>query len=833
MAAVTFSSLTGLVIYQLENSIQRQELKLEEISDARLAAALESDVRLVAARLEFLFNDTERRISAIAARADTIAAVASRNVVAMSELLGPAAVNAEVDGIVVLDHAGNIVGASSDRADLIGLRKRLTDWPLAGRVKALLERNDPSKPKLLSELVDAADIGELIPGERDNALAQMVFVPLFDDFGDVSGGLIAQRWLQRHEETLIEFSKIGAASIAVFHRGKVISLSALDNDVEIAEGTRKYTNVTTDGRFVVRCGDDIPPLRICALKPVEELYATQNELTKIGKQEEGALVKALVLFGIAATILFIGTSVLISRQVTRPLTRITQVVSRAAGNYEERVDGTERSDEVGNIARAVVVLQASVKERDSLRANILVKNKALKRQESELRVQNVLFDAALNNMSHGLCMFDADRRLIVSNQSYLQLFDLTSEQVVPGMSLDDLMSSQNLAVAASDDDDDDNEDGDGDWPSNRRSSVTHRLSNGRIILTTRQPLADGGWVAIYEDITERQQARDRLVHLAKHDSLTNLPNRVRMREHLSQLLRRRESEGGDFGLLCLDLDEFKTVNDSLGHPVGDALLREVADRLLHITTDRDLVVRLGGDEFAIVTDIPTAGTELARMAQEAIADIARPFQLDQHEAAIGVSIGISMTHGEQVDADELFKQADLALYQAKADGRNTYRFFEAAMETNVSVRRALITDLRSALDNNELEVFYQPQIDLGTGVISGFEALMRWRHPERGLVSPAEFIPIAEETGLIVPMGEWILREACKTAATWPIPVRVGVNLSGRQLKSHQLVTSLIQILATTGLPSYRPRARGHRKRSARRRRGDAADPAPDQGARG
>ncbi|MDN3721410.1 diguanylate cyclase [Roseibium salinum] len=323
----------------------------------------------------------------------------------------------------------------------------------------------------------------------------------------------------------------------------------------------------------------------------------------------------------------------------------------AAGDFENQVVGTERPDEVGDIARSVVSLQRSVKERDALRDRVHEKNTILKSQEAQLREQNILFDAALNNMSHGLCMFDADGRLIVSNRRYKELFELEPEAVRAGMTAAELRALKkveelDLETARFGD----KRNANSHAASSGQSTEMVKLHSGRIVLTTRQPLADGGWVAISEDITERQEARDRLAFLARHDILTQLPNRIEFRDQMEILLKRQQIEGGPFAILCLDLDEFKTVNDSLGHPIGDELLRQVADRLRDLAGDGELVVRLGGDEFAILTGLPSHLHDVDELAQSIIWELSQPFQIADHEIVIGVSIGISVAKGGTVSS---------------------------------------------------------------------------------------------------------------------------------------------------------------------------------------
>ena len=308
---------------------------------------------------------------------------------------------------------------------------------------------------------------------------------------------------------------------------------------------------------------------------------------------------------------------------------------------------------------------------------------------------------------------------------------------------------------------------------------------------------------LQEQTAERARAEAMVTHMAHHDALTMLPNRVRFRENLKQdLLRVRPEQ--PLAVLCLDLDDFKAVNDTLGHPVGDALLKSVAERLLACVRDTDTVARLGGDEFAVVQvggAQPVAATVLA---QQLIETIAEPYEIEGHSVVIGTSAGIALAPNDGSDPDELLKNADMALYRAKAEGRGTYRFFEAKMDADMQARRLLEMDLRGALARNEFEVFYQPLVDLHSAALNGFEALLRWRHPARGLVSPAEFIPLAEEIGLISPIGAWVLKQACSDAAGWPSHLTVAVNLSPVQFRSKALVLDVVAALGASGLAASR-----------------------------
>ena len=294
-----------------------------------------------------------------------------------------------------------------------------------------------------------------------------------------------------------------------------------------------------------------------------------------------------------------------------------------------------------------------------------------------------------------------------------------------------------------------------------------------------------------------------MVFLAQHDALTGLPNRVLFRDKLSEGLAFAR-RGYGLALLCLDLDRFKAVNDTLGHPVGDTLLQMVAHRLSAAARDTDTVARLGGDEFAIVQRTISRPSEATAFASRVLDLLAEPFDVDGHRIVLTTSIGIALSPQDGVDADQLLRGADLALYRAKADGRGVYRLFQAEMDRQMQMRRLLELDLRQALQENQLELFYQPQVDMRSRRVTAVEALLRWHHPERGSVSPADFIPLAEEIGLIVPIGAWALRTACTMVASWPGTLRVAVNISAAQLTGQDLVAEVKKALRDSSLPADR-----------------------------
>ncbi|WP_237478284.1 EAL domain-containing protein [Lichenibacterium dinghuense] len=426
----------------------------------------------------------------------------------------------------------------------------------------------------------------------------------------------------------------------------------------------------------------------------------------------------------------------------------------------------------------------------------------LKEQEEKLKATNLSLDAALENMSQGLCLYDGNSRLTVVNRRFAEIYRVDPGAVRPGLAFDDVLR---LKIAAS---------GETVEPAEyllRRREVMRRTgtevfeetAHGHTIAIVRHPLAGGGWIATYEDVTERRQAERQILFMARHDALTGLPNRMLFGERIDEALKRL-GRGEGFAVLCLDLDRFKQVNDTLGHPAGDELLRQVAERLSACVREVDTVGRLGGDEFAIVQCGIAGEADTIALAHRIIAAVDRPVDIDGRQVTVGVSVGIAVAPRDGTSRTKLLKSADAALYRAKGEGRGVWRCFEPEMDARMQARSALELDLQRALAEDQFEVFYQPLFDVARDRIGGFEALLRWRHPVRGMVSPAEFVSVAEEMGLIVPLGEWVLARACAEAAAWPEHLKVAVNVSPAQFRSARLLAATSEALASSGLSSGR-----------------------------
>jgi diguanylate cyclase (GGDEF)-like protein len=404
-------------------------------------------------------------------------------------------------------------------------------------------------------------------------------------------------------------------------------------------------------------------------------------------------------------------------------------------------------------------------------------------------------------MTQGLLLFDASQKLVVCNQRYVEIYGLSADVVKPGCSFREIIAHRKATGSFA---------GDVDKYVARvlrdvgmRNAMVVDTADGRSIQIVNEPLDDGGWVATHEDITERRRTEARITHLAHYDVLTDLPNRAMFHEHLRQALG-RIADGEQVAVHYIDIDEFKGVNDALGHLVGDELLKAIATSLSRCAGEDDFVARLGGDEFAIVQSAVTSTDRVTDLVARVFEHIRTPYDCMGHQLTTDASIGIALAPGHGTALDQILKNADLAMYAAKSAGRRTFRFFEPEMDARVRERRRLEIDLRQAIAHGGLEVHYQPCLSLKDDRITGCEALVRWRHPERGMISPAEFIPIAEDTGLISEIGEWVLTTACRDAVGWPDDIRLAVNVSPVQFRSGTLALKVMAALAASNLPASR-----------------------------
>lgn len=519
--------------------------------------------------------------------------------------------------------------------------------------------------------------------------------------------------------------------------------------------------------------------------------------TEVARQlAEGRALTTWAVIALLITLLFSGPlSVAIVRNISRRIDSITSAMRRLAVNDTTvRVPAVDDMDEVGDMARALRVF----------RRNAIM----LFEHSREIEKLNGWFDIALNNMTRGLSMFDADGRLVVCNRMYRELYSLPEELVRPGVSMKRFIEH---FVSHAGCDPDQMKTACDTWLATHRAAIasgepftkTHELSNGRAVVVHIQPLHDGGWVDLHEDVTEKRVVEARIAHLASSDPLTGLANRRNFLERLAWALA--GPAGQTSTVLWLDLDRFKEVNDSHGHPTGDELLKAVAERLRASLRNCDVIARLGGDEFAVLVHGPAMPRSSAvALADRVIGSIGRPYSIFGQQIVIGASAGIAIApeHGNTPDA--LLMKADIALYRAKTNGCGASVLYEESFEQEMKLRRQREAELRNALAVGGLTLHYQPIIDLSLGRVTSCEALMRWNHPEHGMIPPSDFIPLAEEIGLIGAMGDWAVAQACRDAKEWPDDVKVAVNLSADQFAGSDLVSTVVAAVAAADIPASR-----------------------------
>ncbi len=467
--------------------------------------------------------------------------------------------------------------------------------------------------------------------------------------------------------------------------------------------------------------------------------------------------------------------------------------------YAETQQDRERTDR--SIALMVEELEGLQK---TLETDIANRTAELRESRKQLKLQNRRMAEALDSTGHAISIYDRNKRLIYCNDKFLKLYRLPKRLGRRGTSFADILAGRIAANSHVGEDL-------GDYigirmalvDQQQSSTEVHTLNSGEIVAITHQPLADGGWVSTHKDITEFTRLQEELGHRAYHDALTGLPNRHMLQQRIAQSFT--EAAGlGTFALLLIDLDGFKSINDTLGHSAGDQLLCEVASRLEEATGADGMVARMGGDEFAVVMELGATARDAHRLAVRLVDVGKRPFSIDGEAAAIGFSIGIAVAPGDGATGEQLLKNADLALYAEKHGRRGSYSFFEPAMDKARRDRRQLERDLAMALERGEFEVYYQPILNLRTQAFAGFEALLRWHHGEEGFIPPSKFIPVAEETGLIVPIGEWVLREAIAEASKWPTNLRIAINVSSVQFQRGNVVATIMNALGSGGISPER-----------------------------
>jgi diguanylate cyclase (GGDEF)-like protein len=676
------------------------------------------------------------------------------------------------------------------------------------RTGRVLDLRDRGYFQRATKTPDTAVIEPAFGRLTGQAVLQIAY-PAHDDAGQLMFVLLASLDLNRLMQERIRNLPTGVEFLLIDDKGTIF----VQSSGQLRTGEKPGASIASSARHLLATKSAAGTAELVGRDGSAEVWAaahthavdgvkmhvllgrTKSELVA---HAERRLAEDMAALGILSILLLVGVGLFAEFGIRSQIGRIAKMVQRlGAGDLSARVAPPYPRGELGSL---MMVLNQTASSLELQRRDIEQLNQKLRQAQELEAVERQRLDVAVNNMAQGLILYDASERVVICNRQFMEMLGLSSQIIKPGCTFRDVIAHRKETGSLAADLDEYRATFLRNIAGGHQPPIISTMSDGRSIQIVGKAIASGGWVATVEDITERKRFDTRIAHMAHYDALTDLPNRVLFRERLDHELK----SGGQLAVLYIDIDEFKRINDSLGHPVGDELLKAVAGRLCSCVAAGDVVARLGGDEFAIIQTGVGRAADTMDLITRIYQAIREPYECFGHLLTTDASIGIALAPQDGTDLDHLLKSADLAMYEAKADGRRTYRFFEPGMDARVHALRTLEQDLRQAISDRGFEIYYQPVVDLGDNRVVGCEALLRWRHPVRGMISPAEFIPVAEETGMINALGEWVLNQACAEATCWPDDIKVAVNVSPVQFRSQAFALKVAMALATSGLPARR-----------------------------